>query len=56
VVPSELLHYQSGNHLKVPRISRHHRVSQVERGGSDQQVLEWYLGTLALLFAVDSPG
>jgi hypothetical protein len=39
----------------VARVSRHHRVFQMQGRGSNQQVLERNLDALALLLGVDSP-
>jgi hypothetical protein len=40
----------------VAWISGDHRITQIERGGADQEILERDLDALALLFGVDSPG
>ena len=52
----ELFHFEIGNHLKVPWISGHYSKSQMQRGRSDQQILERDLHAMALLLAVSSTG
>ena len=55
-VLSEVFYHQARNHLKVPRISGHYGISQVQRGRSNQQILERDFDALALLLTVDSTG
>jgi hypothetical protein len=52
----ELFDFEIGNHLEVPWISGHYRKSQMQRGRSDQQILEQDLHALALLLTVNSTG
>ena len=50
----ELFHHEIRNHFEVPRIACHDSVAQMQRSGSDQQILKRYLDAFTLLIAVDS--
>ena len=47
---------EAGNHLEVANVERDHRESEMEGGGSDQQIRKGDAEPVRHLFAVDAPG